>query len=124
MNTPARPAVPASFTEPLVARSGPAARRWLDTLPARADSLLRRWSCTIAGPTMHGLTSVVVPVARADGSPTVLKLGFAPWCSASEPAALHAWNGRGAVRLLERDDAESAMLLERLRPLTTPELDV
>lgn len=69
---------------------------------------------------MHGLASVVVPVERRDGSPAVLKLGFAPWRSASEPVALHAWNGRGAVCLLERDDAESAMLLERLRPLTAP----
>ena len=123
MNAPARLTVPASFSEPLVARSGPAARRWLDMLPARADRILRHWSCTIAGPMMHGLTSVVVPVERADGSPAVLKLGFAPWCSASEPVALHAWNGRGAVRLLKCDDVESAMLLERLRPLTTPEPD-
>lgn len=123
MNARTRLHVPASFSESLVARSGPEARRWLKTLPARAESLLPRWSCTIDGPTMHGRTSVVVPVARADGSPAVLKLGFAPWCSASEPVALHAWNGRGAVRLLERDDTEAAMLLERLRPLTSPEPD-
>lgn len=114
---------PASFAEPLVARSGEAARRWLESLPARADGLLHRWSCTAAGPTMHGLTSVVVPVDREDGSRAVLKFRFLPWCSASGPTALHAWNGRGAARLLERDDAQSAMLLERLRPLTAPTPD-
>lgn len=113
--------VPAAFAEPLVARSGDAAHRWLAELPTLADDLLHRWSCTSAGPLMHGLTSVVIPTDRADRSRAVLKLSFAPWCSASERAALHAWGGRDAVWLLEHDDARSAMLLERLRPLARPE---
>jgi streptomycin 6-kinase len=41
----------------------------------------------------------------------------------AEPHALAAWRGRGAVRLLDRDDDAFAMLLERLHPesLTTLE---
>ena len=42
----------------------------------------------------------------------------------SEAAALAAWGGRGAVLLLERDDAGGVMLLERLNPaLSARELD-
>ena len=35
-----------------------------------------------------------------------------------EPDALERWNGHGAVRLLARDDARSALLVERCRPGT------
>jgi streptomycin 6-kinase len=35
-----------------------------------------------------------------------------------EPDALEHWGGRGAVRLLARDDARRAMLIERCRPGT------
>lgn len=33
-----------------------------------------------------------------------------------EPDAYETWQGRGAVALLERDDARFAMLLERIGP--------
>lgn len=46
----------------------------------------------------------------------MLKLSFPEEESEHEPDALERWDGRGAVRLLERDDARAAMLLERVRP--------
>lgn len=113
--------VPAAFAEATISREGAAGRRWIESLPALAAQLLDRWSCTASGPTMHGFVGVVVPVVRADGSEAVLKLGFPLSHNAAEPVVLAAWGGNGAVRLLERDDSRSAMLLERLRPLAKPE---
>ncbi|WP_447007475.1 aminoglycoside phosphotransferase family protein [Saccharothrix isguenensis] len=113
-------AVPAAFAEATIGREGAAGRRWVESLPASAAEFLDRWSCTASGPTVHGFVGVVIPVVPADGSEAVLKLGFPGSSNAAEPVALAAWNGNGAVRLLERDDSRSAMVLERLRPLAQP----
>jgi streptomycin 6-kinase len=48
----------------------------------------------------------------------VLKLNFPHAESAREPDALAHWAGDGAVRLLARDDARRALLIERARPGT------
>src|SRR5690348_8836323 len=65
---------------------------------------------------MHGYVGLVLPVRRGDGTPAVLKVSWLDPESVPEPAALAAWDGRGAVRLLERADHDGAMLLERLDP--------
>jgi streptomycin 6-kinase len=53
-------------------------------------------------------------VVGRDGSKAVLKLQPVDDETGGEPAALQAWAGRGAVRLLEHDPDSGAMLLERL----------
>ncbi|WP_158841626.1 aminoglycoside phosphotransferase family protein [Saccharothrix deserti] len=113
--------VPPGFVEATIAREGEAGRRWVEALPALAAEFLHRWSCTTSGPVMHGFVGVVIPAVRADGSQVVLKLGFPLSYDTAEAVALAAWNGDGAVRLLERDDSRSAMLLERLRHLEKPD---
>jgi streptomycin 6-kinase len=64
---------------------------------------------------------VVGHVVRAevpDGTPAVLKV-FWPHREAEQEAdALERWAGDGAVRLLARDDARNALLLERCEPGT------
>ena len=57
-------------------------------------------------------------VERADGTPAVLKLSLPHREAQQEADALERWDGVGAVRLLERDDARNAMLLERCEPGT------
>ncbi|ONI81813.1 hypothetical protein ALI22I_37045 [Saccharothrix sp. ALI-22-I] len=113
--------VPPAFAEATIRREGEAGRRWVESLPALATEFLDRWSCTVSGPVAHGFVGVVIPAVRADGTRVVLKLGFPLSYNTAEPTALAAWNGNGAVRLLERDDSRFAMLLERLRPLDKPE---
>jgi streptomycin 6-kinase len=69
---------------------------------------------------------LIVPVVRDDGSQAVLKLQPVDDETRGEPAALRAWAGRGAVRLLEHDVTSGAMLLERLdasRDLSTMQDD-
>ena len=55
---------------------------------------------------------------RADGTPTVLKIDLQDAETRSEPTALRAYDGDGAVRLREYDSASGAMLLEMARPGT------
>jgi streptomycin 6-kinase len=93
---------------------GAAGRAWIAALPALADSSLRRWDLTPDGPPGHGAVALVLPVRRADGTPAVLKLQPVDDETGGEPAALRAWAGRGAVRLLEHDPGTGTMLLQRL----------
>ena len=56
----------------------------------------------------------------SDGTPAALKV-FWPHREAEQEAdALERWDGDGAVRLLARDDARNAMLLERCEPRHLP----
>jgi streptomycin 6-kinase len=59
-----------------------------------------------------------VRAVRADGTPAVLKLNFPEPEAEHEAEALAHWGGRGAVRLLERDDERRALLVERCEPGT------
>jgi streptomycin 6-kinase len=60
-----------------------------------------------------------VPVRLANGGDAVLKVNFPEPESEHEADALDAWDGRGAARLLARNDACRALLVERCRPGTS-----
>ncbi|GAA0809737.1 aminoglycoside phosphotransferase family protein [Spirilliplanes yamanashiensis] len=90
--------------------------RWADALPATAADVAARWQLTL-GPAYPPSLNWVARARRADGTPAVLKLGVpSAGHLAGEAAALAAWAGRGAVRLLARDDERGALLLERAEP--------
>jgi streptomycin 6-kinase len=92
-----------------------------------AATYLDRWQLALEGPVASGAVALIIPVARHDGSKAVLKLQPVDDETGGEPAALYAWAGRDAVRLLEHDPASGAMLLERLdasRDLSTMEDDL
>jgi len=115
-------AVPAAFARNYL--DGPG-RVWLAELPGTVAELLGRWSCTPDGPTMHGEVGIVVPVRHRELTPAVIKVSYPHPGIRHEPDAFTAWQGRGAVRLHERDDGRYAMLLERagatLATVTDPE---
>ncbi|MFC9061069.1 aminoglycoside phosphotransferase family protein [Streptomyces sp. NPDC057074] len=94
--------------------NGEAGRAFIDGLPELAVSFLRRWELRLDGPSMHGWAALVLPVVRRDGVPAVLKLQILDAETEGEPLALRAWDGDGAVRLLDHDPATGTMLLERL----------
>ncbi|MFJ8436531.1 aminoglycoside phosphotransferase family protein [Kitasatospora sp. NPDC094019] len=114
------PVVPIKVPEALVASlvecDGADGRAWADGLPALAAASADRWGLRFDGPPAHGVVGLVLPVLRADGSRAVLKLQRVDGETAGEPLALRAWNGRGAVRLLDHDPDTGSMLLERLDP--------
>jgi streptomycin 6-kinase len=119
--------VPAELAELHEKYLGEAGRRWIAGLPALVDVYLDRWQLAIDGQVACGAVALIIPVARSDGSKAVLKLQPVDDETGGEPAALLAWAGRGAVRLLEHDPNSGAMLLERLdasRDLSTMQDDL
>ncbi|MFF4019492.1 aminoglycoside phosphotransferase family protein [Streptomyces sp. NPDC001843] len=100
--------------------NGAAGRAFVAGLPELAAGFLDRWGLRLDGPSMYGVSALVLPVVvRADGTPAVLKLQLADAETVGEPAALRVWGGDGAVRLLGHDPVTGTMLLERLDPART-----
>jgi streptomycin 6-kinase len=99
-------------------RSAPGPQEWREALAARAVEFARDWALTL-GPVLPGSTQGLVHAARlADGTEAVLKLEKPGQGVEAQAAALAAWNGDGAARLLRFDAARGALLLERLAPGT------
>jgi streptomycin 6-kinase len=112
----------AFFVPPAIADSAmrwetPEGPAWLRELPARVARLVARWDLELGPPYVPGgVTSYTAPVVRADGTSAVLKVVVPHREAMHEPDALRAWNGNGAVRLLEWAPDEHALLLERCDP--------
>ena len=86
---------------------------WLAALPGLVEECARRWNLALEEP-VDTPRSLVVPAGDV-----VLKLNAPGHREADHEAdALACWAGRGAVRLLERDDERRALLIERCRPGT------
>ncbi|MEU0674980.1 aminoglycoside phosphotransferase family protein [Streptomyces sp. NPDC006172] len=97
--------------------NGDAGQAFVAALPTLAAQFLQRWDLRLDGTPMHGRCALVLPVtSTADGTHAVLKLQLLDEESAGEPAALRAWAGERAVRLLRHDEPTGALLLERLDP--------
>lgn len=89
-------------------------KAWIENLPVLIGELCHRWDLEVEdGTASHGYHAVVLSVRRRDEA-CVLKLAWPAVTTANEAMALSAWDGRGAVRMLEADTAAGAMLLERL----------
>lgn len=93
-------------------RAGAEGRHWVEELPATFERLRARWSLTPDGPARHGYHAMVQPVRR-DGEPLVLKVSWPDEDIGSEAGTLSIWDGRYAVRLVEAEPGENALLLER-----------
>ncbi|KOU25539.1 MULTISPECIES: aminoglycoside phosphotransferase family protein [unclassified Streptomyces] len=106
--------IPDGLVEAQVGFNGDAGREFIAALPGLAAEFLQRWRLRRCGPVMHGVTALVVPVERADGSAAALKLVALDDECVGEPVALRAWDGDGSVRLLEHDADTGTLLLERL----------
>jgi streptomycin 6-kinase len=113
-------------------RKMPDRAAWLARLPEALRDLERRWSLTLGAPFDGGEVSCawVAPVALANGTSAVLKLGMPHMEGEQEIEGLRFWNGDPTVRLLKASADLGAMLLERcepgtaLRALPEPERDL
>ncbi|CAL9306439.1 aminoglycoside phosphotransferase family protein [Streptomyces sp. SudanB182_2057] len=106
--------IPGELAEAQEMYNGAAGKAFIAALPDLATEFLDRWGLRLDGPSMNGVSALVLPVVRADGVRAVLKLQLLDEESEGEPVALRAWDGDGAVRLLDHDPATGTMLLERL----------
>ncbi|MDI6102149.1 aminoglycoside phosphotransferase family protein [Actinoplanes sp. NEAU-A12] len=106
--------VPEEFARWRTRVDGEAGREWLRSLPALVERLAARWDLTVddAEP-LHGGLGLVV-LARREGQRLALKLSRPGGPVTDEVAALRAWDGRGAVHLLDAEPEAGALLLERL----------
>ncbi|MDR7277504.1 aminoglycoside phosphotransferase family protein [Catenuloplanes atrovinosus] len=108
-----------TFRRTVIGNWGDEGARWLDTLPTRVEAVAARWELGV-GPPYPLRFNWVAPVRRAGGEAAVLKLGLpSAGHISAERAALTRFAGRGAVRLLAHDDADGALLLERVVPGTS-----
>ena len=121
--------VPQKFTRLATELNGPLGTAWVESLPEIVSDLMERWDCAPDGDVMHGGVGLIVPV-RYHGShsgsgncPAVLKVSPPHPGNVHEPDAFAAWQGHGAVRMHERDDARFAILLERVSTETLASLD-
>lgn len=105
--------VPAALDTHLRRHAGAA---WADGLARLTAAQLRVWGLRVRGPALHGMVALVVPVWLPGGGRAVLKMQPVDAETAGEPVALRAWDGRGAVRLLDEDPGTGALLLEALDP--------
>ncbi|WP_446041311.1 aminoglycoside phosphotransferase family protein [Streptomyces sp. SID1121] len=94
--------------------NGEAGRAFVAGLPDLAAEFVERWELRVNGPAMYGMSALVLPVERVDGTAAMLKLQLLDDESVGEPVALRLWEGAGAVRLLRHDPVTGALLLEAL----------
>ena len=91
---------------------------WLERVPQLVDECVEEWDLRLGEPYPAGAAGHAVRADLADGTPAVLKVIFPHREAEHEAAALRAWDGDGAVRLLDYDEARWAMLIERCEPGT------
>lgn len=112
-----------TFRDEVLRREPGTGRRWLEALPRLCSQLCRQWRLEVTGPAVAGATALVLPVRSDDGA-AALKLISPVADAADEGAALEAFGGRGAVRLLASDPQANALLLEWLPgPVLSTERD-
>jgi streptomycin 6-kinase len=78
----------------------------------------RAWGLELGEAYPPGAAGYAVRAQLPDGTPAVLKVIHRHRESEHEADALARWEGDGAVRLLDRDDARNAILMERCEPGT------
>ena len=105
------PGVSAAFISEIVRREV-SSIQWVEELPGLWASVARQWGLEMAGPLRTGATSLVIPVVTRTGLRAGVKLVSPVVTIDAEVSALRAFAGRGAVTLLEAEDARQAMLLE------------
>lgn len=115
---PSRLALPRALARRLAQAHGEAGRRFVRTFPHRVQEATSRWELVVDAPLPRLSYAWVATVRRADGGQAVLKVAPPTRELACEIAALRAFDGAGAARLLEADAAAGLLLLERLRPGT------
>ena len=118
--------IPDRLAHIVVSAFGDVGRSWLARLPGLVADAASTWQLQVGDPfEPGGNVGWVAPVRRADGSHAALKVECPghrnPWAA----RGLQHWDGRGAVRLFDSDEASQALLLELCVPGTNgDELDV
>jgi streptomycin 6-kinase len=114
---------PAHFVRTQTDLHGPDGLAWLQRLPSIVTACAERWNLTVAQVLQPLTYNYLVCAQRGDGAPVILKACSPTGEFQHQAAALEHFAGRGAVRLLDRDDDREVLLLEACVP-GTPLIDV
>jgi streptomycin 6-kinase len=109
------PDIPERFRIDTEVRLGLEGRDWLTRLPDLIAACEREWAIS-TGPAFPLSFNYVAPATTRSGGHTVLKLSPYREDLAHEAAALRAFDGRGAVRLLAHNQPRGALLMRRAMP--------
>lgn len=113
--------LPDAFVQSITDLYGAQGIAWLNAFPDHLAACVARWGLALDSPYALAYRfsyNYVAPMVLTDGSPAVLKLSVPQGELLHEIAALRAYGGRGAVRLLDADSTIGALLLERVMPGT------
>ena len=110
--------IPEEFARAVRAFRGAEGEAWLRGLPSAVEACAARWSLEVGPPILPLYYNYVAHAYGADGARLVLKICFPDEEAATEREAMRLFDGRGAARLIDADEARGALLLERLEPGT------
>ena len=111
--------VPEKVRHNIVLYFGEKGRRWLEALPELLAKLSTRFQLKLGEPFSNLSINMVIPATRSDGTEVVLKVGVPNKELLTEIESLRLFEGRKAVRLLDADIENGALLLERISPGTS-----
>jgi streptomycin 6-kinase len=110
--------LPAPFVRNVIGASGEKGAQWLDDLPRIVDEIAEKWSLDVKRHFPNISYNYVAPCNLFHGGSAVLKIGLPeekPEIS-YEAEFLRICDGSAAVRLLNFDEKQRAMLIEKLSP--------
>jgi streptomycin 6-kinase len=108
--------IPEDFARKMIALSGEEGRAWVERLPTILAACEQRWGLIIGLP-FDLSYNYVAPAIHSDGTSVVVKACL-PDGETEQVEALRLFDGHGMVRLLEYDEGDEVMVLERLQPGT------
>lgn len=109
--------LPADFVQTIYSVFGKSGRVFLENLPTLIEEASARWGITNLQP-VSNLSYNFVALAKRGRDDVVLKIGVPNSELTSEMAALKLFNGEGACQLIEQDEENGVLLLERIIPGT------
>jgi streptomycin 6-kinase len=92
--------------------------QWAEDFPDLLAECVETWGLHDLSPFSEIYYNMIIGARTENGQAVVLKLGVPNEELSSEVEALQAYDGCGAVRLLDADPVKGALLLERLNPGT------
>ena len=93
-------------------------KAWLGRLPDLVERARVRWDLRLGEPFTTGAAAWAAPADLPDGTTAVLKISFQHDEARYEAIALRAWHGRGVPLLIDENQQDWALLLERVEPGT------
>jgi len=108
--------IPASFRKKAARQFGEVGPAWVASLPGILARCEERWHLTDLTPAANLSINLVCYAHSAVHGPVVLKIAGPHAEGLTEMIALRLYDGRHACRVLECDEADGAMVQERLVP--------